>query len=115
MYQVRGLLYSVKVSTHRFLDINVTKNVHSRLQQIDPARNLKKWKEQVYLHSYTLHVMFYYHSACLHLGKTKDNFSTYTSSNILGFINTVYFTSDNVPHGIKNTIQYIFEFPKKVG
>jgi hypothetical protein len=34
--------------THRLLDINVTKNVHSTLQQIDPARNLKKWKEQVY-------------------------------------------------------------------
>jgi hypothetical protein len=23
-----------------------------------------------------LHVMFYYYSACLHLGKTKENFST---------------------------------------
>jgi hypothetical protein len=30
------------------LDINVTKNVHSTQEQIDPARNLKKWKEQVY-------------------------------------------------------------------
>jgi hypothetical protein len=29
------------LSTHRLLDINVTKNVHSTLQQIDPARNLK--------------------------------------------------------------------------
>jgi hypothetical protein len=36
------------LSTHRLLDINVTKNVHSTLQQIDPARNLKKWKEQIY-------------------------------------------------------------------
>jgi hypothetical protein len=26
----------------------------------------------------------------------------YSRSNILGFINTVYFTSDNVPDGIKN-------------
>jgi hypothetical protein len=33
---------------HRLLDINVTKNVHSTLQKIDPARNLKKWKEQIY-------------------------------------------------------------------
>jgi hypothetical protein len=33
------------LSTHRLLNINVTKNVHSTLQQIDPARNLKKWKE----------------------------------------------------------------------
>jgi hypothetical protein len=47
---------------------SVTKNVHSTLQQIDPARNLKKWKEQVY-------VMFYYYSACLQFGKTKENFS----------------------------------------
>jgi hypothetical protein len=36
------------LSTHRLLDINVTKNVHSTQQQIDPARNLKKLKEQVY-------------------------------------------------------------------
>jgi hypothetical protein len=44
------LINSVEVSTHRFrlLDINVTKNVHSTLQQIDLARNSKKWKEQVY-------------------------------------------------------------------
>jgi hypothetical protein len=33
------------LSTHKLLDINVTENVHSTLQQIDPARNLKKWKE----------------------------------------------------------------------
>jgi hypothetical protein len=32
------------MSTHRLLDINVTKNVHSTLQQIGPAQNLKKWK-----------------------------------------------------------------------
>jgi hypothetical protein len=57
------------LSTHRLFDINVTKNVHSTLQQIDPARNLKKLKEPVYLH-----VMFYYYSSCLHLGKTKENF-----------------------------------------
>jgi hypothetical protein len=36
------------LSTHRLLDINFTKNVHFALQQIDPARNLKKWQEQVY-------------------------------------------------------------------
>jgi hypothetical protein len=42
-----------------------------------------------------LHVMFYYYCACLHLGKTKENFS------IVGeiyFINTGYFTSDNATH-----------------
>jgi hypothetical protein len=49
--------------------------------------------------------MFYYYSACLHLGKTKENFSR---SNILGFINTGYFTSDNVPDGIKNATHNTF-------
>jgi hypothetical protein len=63
-----------------------------------------------------LHVMFYYYSACLHLGKTKDERKLqYSRSNILGFINTGYFTSNNVPDGIKNANpQYIFEFPKKL-
>jgi hypothetical protein len=61
------LMVGITLSTHTLLDINVTKNVHCTLQQIDPARNLKKSKEQ--------HVMFYYYSACLHLGKTKENFS----------------------------------------
>jgi hypothetical protein len=47
-----------------------------------------------------LHVMFYYYSACLHLGKTKDERKLqYSRSNILGFINTGYFTSNNVPDG----------------
>jgi hypothetical protein len=51
------------------LDINVIKNVYSTLQQIDPARNLKKWKEQV--------------SACLLLAKTKDERKLqYSRSNI---------------------------------
>jgi hypothetical protein len=78
------------------IDINVTKNIHSTLQQIDPARNLKKMERA------GLHVMFYYYSACLHLEKTKENFSMSARSNILGFIicNTGYFTSDNVPDGI---------------
>jgi hypothetical protein len=44
-----------------------------------------------------LHVMFYYYSACLHLGEMKENFSIHSRNNILGFINTGYFTSDNVP------------------
>jgi hypothetical protein len=40
----------------------------------------------------------------------------YSRSNILGLINTGYFTSDNVPTGIKKcNAQYIFEFPKKAG
>jgi hypothetical protein len=38
--------------------------------------------------------MSYYYSACLHLGKTKDERKLqYSRSNILGFINTGYFTS----------------------
>jgi hypothetical protein len=45
--------------------------------------------------------MFYYYSACLHLGKTKDERKLqYSRSNILGFINTGYFTTNNVPDGI---------------
>jgi hypothetical protein len=57
-----------------------------------------------------LHVMFYYYSACLQLGKTKENFSR---SNILGFINTGYFTSDNVPDGIKNATHNTFSYFRK--
>jgi hypothetical protein len=45
-----------------------------------------------------LHGFFYSYSACLHLGNTKDERKLqYSRSNILGFINTGYFTSDNVP------------------
>jgi hypothetical protein len=59
--------------------------------------------------------MFYYYSACLHLGKTKENFSTVGVIHMLGFINTGYFTSDNVPHGIKNATHYTFSnFRKKL-
>jgi hypothetical protein len=62
-----------------------------------------------------LHVMFYYCSACLHLGKTKENFSICSRSNILGFIITGYFTSDNVPDGIKNATYNTFSnFRKKL-
>jgi hypothetical protein len=40
----------------------------------------------------------------------------YGRSNILGFINTGYFTSDNVPDGIESaTHNTFFEFPKKAG
>jgi hypothetical protein len=39
----------------------------------------------------------------------------YSRSNILGFINTGYFTSDNVPNGIKNvTHNTFFNFRKKL-
>jgi hypothetical protein len=55
-----------------------------------------------------LHVMFYYYSACLHLGKTKENFSTVGVIYVLGFINTGYFTSNNVPDGIKNATHNTF-------
>jgi hypothetical protein len=39
-----------------------------------------------------LHVMFYYYSACLHLGKTKENFTIVGVIYVLTFINTGYFT-----------------------
>jgi hypothetical protein len=56
-----------------------------------------------------LHLMFYYYSACLHLGKMKDETKRqYSWSNILGFINTRYFTSNNVPDGIKNATHNTF-------
>jgi hypothetical protein len=39
----------------------------------------------------------------------------YGRSNILGFINTGYFTSDNVPNGIKNATDNTFSnFRKKL-
>jgi hypothetical protein len=47
--------------------------------------------------------MFYYYSACLHLGKTKDNFST------VGVIYLVLLIQDNnVPGGIKNATHNTF-------
>jgi hypothetical protein len=46
-------------------------------------------------------MMFYYYSASLHLGKTKENFSIVGVIGMLGFINTGYFTSDNVPTELK--------------
>jgi hypothetical protein len=52
--------------------------------------------------------MFYYYSACLHLGKTKENVRTVGVIYVLGFINTGYFTSDNVPDGIKNATHNTF-------
>jgi hypothetical protein len=105
-----SFFYTKTLSTHRLVilvDINDTKNVHSTLQQIDPARNLKKM-ERV-----GLHVMFYYYSACLHLGKTKENFSIVVCSNILRFINTGYFTSDNLSHGIKNATHITFRISEQ--
>jgi hypothetical protein len=56
--------------------------------------------------------MFYYYSACLHLGNTKENFSIV---GVIYFINTGYFTSDNVPDGIKNATHNTFSnFRKKL-
>jgi hypothetical protein len=52
--------------------------------------------------------MFYYCSACLHLKKTKENFSIVGVIYVLGFIITGYFTSDNVPDGIKNATHNTF-------
>jgi hypothetical protein len=54
-----------------------------------------------------LHVMFYYYSACLHSSKDERKLQ-YSRSNILRFINTVYFTSNNVPDGIKNATHNTF-------
>jgi hypothetical protein len=60
-------------------------------------------------------MMFYYYSASLHLGKTKENFSIVGVIGMLGFINTGYFTSDNVPDGIKNATHNTFSnFRKKL-
>jgi hypothetical protein len=78
------------------LDINVTKNVHSTLQQIEKMERAG------------LHVMFYYYSACLHLGKTKEIFSIAGVIYVLGFINTGYFKRDNVPDEFKNATHNIF-------
>jgi hypothetical protein len=60
--------------------------------------------------------MSYNYSACLHLGKTKDERKLqYSRSNILGFINTGYFTSNNVPDVIKNATHNTFSnFRKKL-
>jgi hypothetical protein len=63
-----------------------------------------------------LHVMFYYYSACFHLGKTKDERTLqYSRSNILGFINKEHFTSNNVPDGIKNATHNTFSNFRKAG
>jgi hypothetical protein len=52
-------------------------------------------------------MMFYYYSACLlHLGKTKEIY-------VLGFINTGYFMSNNVPDGIKNVTHNTFSIFRK--
>jgi hypothetical protein len=55
-----------------------------------------------------LHVMFYYYSACLHLYRKDERKLQYSRNNILGFINTGYFTSENVPDGIKNATHNTF-------
>jgi hypothetical protein len=82
------------LSTHRLLDINVTKSVRSTLQQIDSARNLKNGKSR-----FTRDVLLLF---CMFAFRKDERKLQYSRSNILGFINTGYFTSDNVPNGIKN-------------
>jgi hypothetical protein len=82
--------------------------VHSTLQQIDPARNLKNGKSR-----FTRDVLLLF---CMFALRKEERKLQYSRSNILGFINTGYLTSDNVPDGIKKcNAQYIFEFPKKAG
>jgi hypothetical protein len=71
------------------LDINVTKSVHSTLQQIDPARNLKKLKNR-----FTHDVLLLF---CMFALKKDERKLQYSRGNVLGFINTGYFTSDNFP------------------
>jgi hypothetical protein len=97
------------LSTHRLLDINVTKNVHSTLQQIDPARSLKKSKEQV-LPTRDVLLLF-----CMFALRKDERKLQYSRCNILGFIvsNTGYFTSDNVPDGIKNATHNTFSNSRK--
>jgi hypothetical protein len=82
------------------LDVNVTKNVHTTLQPIDPARNLKNGKSR-----FTRDVLLLF---CMFALRRDERKLQYSRSNILGFINTGYFTSDNVPDGIKNATRNTF-------
>jgi hypothetical protein len=72
------------LSTHRLLDINVTKNVHSMLlntlqqEQIDPARNLKNGKSR-----FTRDVLLLLYMFALRKHERKLQ---YSRSNILSFI-----------------------------
>jgi hypothetical protein len=77
------------------LDINITKNVHSTLQQIDPVQNLKKM-ERAGLPTRDVLLLF-----CMFALRKDERKLQYSRSNILGFINTRNFTSDNVPDGIQ--------------
>jgi hypothetical protein len=89
------------------LDINVTKNVHSTLQQIDPARNLKKM-ERASLGTHDVLLLL-----CMFALRKDERKLQYSRSNILGFINTGYFTSNNVPDGIKNATHNTFSIFRK--
>jgi hypothetical protein len=90
------------------LDINVTKSVHSTLQQIDPARNLKNGNNR-----FTRDVLLLFYMFAL---REDFNIIGIIYTYVLGFINTGYFTSDNVPDGIENATHNTFlEFPKKAG
>jgi hypothetical protein len=58
--------------------------------------------------------MFYCYSALFALRKDERKRQN-SRSNLLGFINTGYFTSDNVPDGIKNATHNTFSnFRKKL-
>jgi hypothetical protein len=83
------------------------KNVHSTLQQIDPAQNLKKLKNR-----FTRDVLLLF---CMFALRRDERKLHYSRGNILGFINTGYFTSDNVPPGFKNATHKTFShFRKKL-
>jgi hypothetical protein len=90
------------------LDINVTKRVHSTLHSTLYAKLKKKWKE----HSrFSRDVLLLFGMFALRKDERKLQ---YSRSNILGLINTGYFTSDNVPNGIKKcNAQYTFRISEK--
>jgi hypothetical protein len=83
------------------------KSVRSTLQQIDSARNLKNGKSR-----FIRDVLLLF---CMSEFRKDERKLQYSKSNTLGFINTGYFTSDNVPDGIKNVRHNSFSnFRKKL-
>jgi hypothetical protein len=90
------------------LDINVIKSIHSTLHSTLYAKLKKNGKSR-----FTRDVLLLF---CMFALRKDERKLQNSRSKTLGLINTGYFTSDNVPNGIKKcNAQYIFEFPKKAG
>jgi hypothetical protein len=91
------------------LTLNVTNRIIMKITVwlIDSARNLKNGKSRFTRDVLLLFSMFAF--------RKDERKLQYSRSNILGFINTGYFTSDNVPDGIKNVRHNSFSnFRKKL-